>query len=955
MPPIAIHLLGSPYIEREGQLVHVDTRKAIALLAYLAANPGYQSRDTLATLLWADSDQTSARGALRRTLSALNSALDGAGLAIEREAIAFDEQAAWCDLTHFAAALRAIEPHKRPPPEHYLEQLTQAVDLYTGDFLQGFSLRDSAEFDLWQFQQSEHLRRAYGAALDKLIEAHGTAGRYPAAIDLAGRLLALDPLHERSHRHLMTLYAQSGQRQLALRQYQDCVRILDHELGVPPLEETVQLYKSLLQAESAPAIVPVDGPPEPRAADQTPAALPLVGREVESRQLAQVVERAGQTRQSLHLVVIEGEVGIGKSRLVEEFLHHVRARGSRSLLLRCYENESQMPFAALIRGLQPALASGTWTNSLSDDQLDLLGRLIPGMRSHRPQSSSPAPLDARSAQSRLFEAIAAAITCLMDGPQPALCIFEDLQWADSATLDSLAHLLRRPSQSRLIVILTWRTEDVPRTHRLRSLLTEHGREWGEKLSLRLGRLDKTAVGVLVAARGLEPDAALVERVHQESEGLPLFLNEYLYASADGLHAGQWALPPSILDLVRSRLTHLSETAAQVLDTAAVLGRSFDLDLLELCSGRSDSETADALDELLRRGLLREINGTPVVCEFTHHKLREVVYADTSLTRRRLLHRRSAQALINRARGKDQLAVYAAQIAQHFQAGGQDADASEYFYLAGICARQLYANREALAHFEMALGLGYPQLALTRQQMGDLSLLLGHYSAAIRHYTAALAHAEPVLYPALEHALGKVHHRLGEWELAERHYQASGQTYPESAFTERAALLTDWSLTQLQRGQVDAARRLLTSALTLATQSGSPYVIAQAHNLHGILARKCGQFDDAFRHLQTSTEIAESLRDPGIHAAALNNLALTHADCGQYAQAEALFRRALDQCSRQGDQHHQAALHNNLADLYHAMGQPEAAMTHLKQAVQLFALVGSSAEKTAPEIWKLAEW
>jgi DNA-binding SARP family transcriptional activator/predicted ATPase len=950
MPSIAIHLLGSPYIQRDGHLVHVDTRKAIALLAYLAATPGYQSRDTLATLLWGESDQSSARGALRRTLSALNSALEGAGLSIEREAIAFDAGAVWCDVTRFAAALRSIEPQRHPPPNLQLEQLTQAVELYTGDFLQGFSLRDSAEFDEWQFQQAEYLRRAYSAALDTLIELHGAAGRYGLAIDLAGRLLALDPLHERSHRHLMQLYTQSGQRQLALRQYQDCVRILDQELGVLPLEETVHLYQSLLKAEAVDPIALVETAPDPHSIERSPAVLPLVGRETESRQLAQVVDRTRKGNPTLHLVVIEGEAGIGKSRLVENFLQRAAAGGSRSLLLRCYENEGQMPFAALIRALQPALTSGSQADALPVDQLESLSRLIPSLRPSHLAPAQP-PLDARSAQSRLFEAICAALLCLLEGPQPAICIFEDVQWMDSASVDVLAHLLRRPTIKPIIVIMTWRTEDIPRTHRLRSLLTEHDRNRSDSLRVVLQRLDVRAVSALVGALGLAQDGSLATRLHRESEGLPLFLNEYLNLIA----RGQWDLPPNIVDLVRSRLTHLSATAAQVLDAAAVLGRSFDLDLLELCSGRSDSETADALDELLRRGLLRETGETPAACEFTHDKLREVVYGDTSLLRRWSRRRRSAQAFISRVRQPDQLALYAAQIAQHYQAGGQDADASEYFYLAGTSARRLYANREALAHFEMALGLGYPQVALTHQQMGDLNLLLGHYSAAIQHYTAAAAHAEDALYPALEHALGKVHHRLGEWEIAERHYQASLQTYPASARTERAALLTDWSLTELQRGQIDSARQLMTEALALATASDAPYAIAQAHNLQGILARRCGQFPEAFAHLQASARIAESLGDPGIHAAALNNLALTHADCGAYEQAESLFRQALDQCRRQGDQHHQAALHNNLADLFHAMGQPDAAMTHLKQAVQLFAQVGSSAEKTAPEIWKLAEW
>ena len=247
---VSLHLLGAPRIERDGQPVHIDTRKAIALIAYLAIQGGYQSRDTLGVLLWAENDHAGARGALRRTLSALNSALKGVGLLIEREAVAFDPGSVWCDLVIFNEAVHQCEMHGHAAQEvcpRCLNPLRNAVDAYKGDFLQGFTLRDSAEFDLWQFQQTEHLRRLYSTALEKLVRMHTDSERYSDAIELSARWLVLDPLNEAAHRQLIQLYAWSGQRSLALRQYHECVRVLEQELGVAPLDETSHLYQQVME------------------------------------------------------------------------------------------------------------------------------------------------------------------------------------------------------------------------------------------------------------------------------------------------------------------------------------------------------------------------------------------------------------------------------------------------------------------------------------------------------------------------------------------------------------------------------------------------------------------------------------------------------------------------------------------------------------------------------------
>jgi len=246
---MALFLLGPPRIEYSGEPVEIDRHKAIALLAYLAVTGERQSRDALATLLWPEDDQSKGRAALRRALSTLHKILPGNWWDVDRETIGLQPgPGLWLDLDQFHDRIAKCQTHGHPAADacpDCVSPLTEAASLYRGDFLVGFTLRDSPGFDDWQFFQTESLRREQASVLERLARVHGTQGELEPAIGYARRWLALDPLHEEAHRQLMNLYAWSGQRNAALRQYEECARILERELGVSPQEATVQLYEAI--------------------------------------------------------------------------------------------------------------------------------------------------------------------------------------------------------------------------------------------------------------------------------------------------------------------------------------------------------------------------------------------------------------------------------------------------------------------------------------------------------------------------------------------------------------------------------------------------------------------------------------------------------------------------------------------------------------------------------------
>jgi DNA-binding SARP family transcriptional activator len=947
MEELCLYLLGSPRLERRGHVVEMDTRKALALLALVALEGQEQQRDTLTALLYPEADPVSARAAFRRTLSTLHGALGDGVLAIRRDAVGLAASSGlWVDALHFREL--ATETAS-------LERLEQAASLYQGDFMAGFSLRDSPSFDEWQYQQTEELRRRLVTVLDQLVNRMASSSDFTSAIQHAARRAALDPLLEDGHRQLMELYARAGQRGAALRQYRECVRILEQELGVAPLEETTHLYQEIMSGRLEPARTPEQpfrGPGRESAPAEirpAPAAIPLVGRDAEIAHLT----RAFETAPSALFISLEGEAGVGKTRMAEELVTLARRQGRAVAQARCYEGQAGLAYGPILDALGPVLEApecALQVEQLAPSVLAEAARLLPGLAA-RGREPLPVPLaDGPGAQTRFMEALRLLTNSLLGGPLPGLLFIDDLQWADAASLDLLTYLARRAALGAYHLLIAWRSQEGANQERLRRLQAEQQRA-GHALHLSLRRLTRPEIGAL--ARSLLGDAAarLEERLFRESEGLPFIALEYLHSFEQA--GGEWKLPGGVRELLHQRLQSPAEAARQLLTAAAVIGRSFDFSTLQAVSGRSEMETIDGLEELMELGLVQEdpTNGY----DFTHEKLRQVAYDETSLARRRLLHLRAGETLAAEHALHD-LEANAGAAANHFLQAGQPGRAAEYFRQAGEYARRLHANSEALAHFQAALAAGHPNPAGLHEASGDLYTLQGEYAAAVASYQAAAAFCTPDCLSNLMHKLGEVYHRRGEWEAAESHYQAALEASGKDASPEWLAhLFADWSLTAYRAAQPARAAELAQNALDLAQQSDSPAALAQAYNMLGILERARDQLEEAGNFFERSLAAAGEQEDLSLRAAALHNLARLEQERGRHETALPLALQALETCTLLGDRHHQAALLNTLADLHHAAGREDQAMTHLKQAVTLFTEIGEEPGTALPEIWKLTEW
>lgn len=894
---LRLSLLGTPLIEVDGAPLSVDTRKAVAMLAFLAVTGHAHSRAVLADLLWPELDGERAGAALRRTLSALRAGLGDGRLHSDRTSISLELADASFDLPR-ARAIAA-------DPSATLHELREACESHRDDLLAGFVLRDSVRFDDWLRDAQDEISRERAALLDRLIDTLAAAGRPDEAVARARERLTLDELHEPTHRRLIELYAAAGRRGDALSQYRECVRVLDRELGVPPLAETTDLYNAVS------AGAPVPSEPDPATEPALSGELMLVGRD---RELARVLEAHAAIGRDGAFVVIDGESGVGKTRLAEEALNRLRARDVRVLTARPGAGEQGLAYGVVAAVLRAALSTGDLEvpATLRADG----ARLLPELGD--PPASS---LEEPGAQTRFLEAISELIE-LGCGAGTGVVFIDDLQWCDPASLGALAYLARRLTGRPLLLLCARRSDEPDPDHAFARLAVIAER-------IPLARLRRDDVRALASALGLDEVAS--ERVFRESEGLPLFVSELLTVGGD--HDGDG--PGGVRAVIDARLDAVSEMASQVLGAAAIVGRRVEPEYLRAVSGRSEEEVAVALEELCARGLVIELD---TGYDFSHERLRAVAEERIGRARRRLLHSRAAEMLALRHGDH-------AVIARHFELAGDDARAAAQYVAAGDDARALSGWMEAIAHYEAALALGHADPAQLQEAIGDVHALRGEYGVAIASFDSAAALGAPSATGRLEHKLGAVYERRGDWELAENHYALAldGASDPD-----RAAILADRSRAAWRRGEREHARTLAFEALALAERAGARDAAARANNILGLLG--CGR-----EYLERSIELSALMSDPSVRIAALNNLALDHVAAGELDVAQALTRQALELCIAQGDRHHEAALRNNLADILHKAGDREGSMAELKEAVAAFAAIGSEGESLYPGVWSLVEW
>lgn len=922
-----INLLGVPTVRHHDEQPEPLERKAAALLAYVTVE-GPTSRATLAGLLWPNVVDTRARNNLRQLLHRLR--------AYE------DLLDAGAEVRLGAAAVDVSELHRL----HEQGDVTAIADGWSAEvpeLLRGHTFDDCPDFAEWLAAEGARIAGAVTRAVETEADRHEAAGDVQRALAHAQRLIALDPLSEKAYRRVMRLHYLSGDRAQALASYHRCKQMLSATFGVEPLPDTMELARAI-DAGSV-------EPPKAVEARELPVALMrpprLVGREAAWKRLEAAWQR-------VRTIIVVGEAGIGKTRLVHDF---VRSKGE-FLTSKGMPGEKNVPYAAIARRLgdylraEPELAAEDWVRSE-------LARILPDLFQ---VPAGQAPIGDEPQKLRLFEAIATVLRGALEG-KTAL-VNDDLHLWDEASFDVGTYFISRFAESHAHSIGTLRADEMNRD-RLREV--EQAVEAGMAEIVELHPLDAEQTAQLVSEVMGDAPAPSASEVQKLSGGNPFYALEFLRNRwSGGSRARDPATPTASGDdaaaVLDQRLRRLSGAAQDLLRVRALTGTWFTLELAAAVLETPLTEVGAALAELQRQRLVgADHEGHELVYEAVTHR--------TPPEARRLWHQRVAAHMAT-------FGARPAAIATQYLAAWQPAAAYPFLLRAGADAAAVYALEDADRWFLRALwaanddrqrveallamddvtgrrgpaeeaGAVLDELDRLAGALQDPTLLLESALRRARWLTRRGDHATAsrLATEAHDDAL-----RLGDPERAERarltlgdlayfagHYDEAQQHFLDvatsAADTRRLRAFQRLGALEGMRGDVDAAVGHHRQALTLARKRNDLPLVATLLNSVGADRERMGEYEAATRDFRRAADVALRIGDRRTAAIARSNAALTQVSRGDLAAALTAAEAALDAARPLGVDRALAMAHYVHGYTLRRLGRPAPARDALGEAVR----------------------
>jgi DNA-binding SARP family transcriptional activator len=855
MSALELRFLGDVQVLRDGApLALPPSRKTRALLAYLALSGRPSRREHLCDLFWEIPDDP--RGSLRWSLSKLRRLVDDgarARICADRSQVSFDAEDVAIDVT---ALLGLVEDGLDALS---IEALEDAATRYQGNFLEGLELTQQHAFYAWCVSQRDLVASAQTRLIEELIAR--LADEPDRALPHARALVARTPYDEAIRADLIRLLVRSGRDDEAEQQLRLGQRLLK-EIGATSrgLLADARYEKPEVGSASTSRI-----PPSRPAVPVAPTTRLLVGRESETGRLQSAFEecvRLGRAR----IALLHGEPGIGKSRLLEVASDLARSAGAFLLEASAFESETMRPFALWIdalRRLGPEAAADVFGEGRRDDRDQLFGGLF-----------------------RLIERESAA--------RPVVLVFDDLQWCDESSAAAL-HYVAHMSRSRpLFGVLAAREEELTDNAAVQQALRGLRRERLLE-DLRLGPLSDESIGVIIAEYGAGNGSGIQSG---ECRGNPLLAIE-LARSPRSEEEGS-----SLQELVRERISRLDLDGADVLRWAALLAPRIDVASLVRVAGLEAVRVGEILESAERLALLLPVDRG---FRFSHDLVAQSVYGDIAPARRKVMHGRVAELLL------DDAAVdldRAADLAHHASLSGDPALAARAMVLAGRLCLRFFANEDALSLASRGLRwaeqLSDSERVRLTIELRDIALAaapLDDWETAAKEYVAL---AEQALdHGALSHArLGyhmasTVRWMHGQWGHArqvtlqaervtrggsdEEHIIGMAETAKCLAMLERDLSQADAMLMEAQamaerrrishhaipaargmlhfhRGELDEAEECFLEARALCKSAGERVDEFQANEYLVLIDLERGRIDAALERCEALVEIGEKLRE-----------------------------------------------------------------------------------------------
>jgi DNA-binding SARP family transcriptional activator len=822
-----IRLFGTPTVCQNGEPLTIQRRSIRALLFYLAAAGTTVSRSLLSAFFWPDQAEENARKQLRQALTRLRAALPDGIIVTTSEGASLDYDLVHVDVVEFEAILHGVldvpwKPRSETTiPLVVYQSLCRAMELWKPPgFLADVDLSFSQTLEDWRAEKNRNLE--YGAlrSLDRLADYELTLGAPEKAVRWLYHAIEIDNLSDDLHYRLLQVLLDAGMRHEARQHYKELERLFRRELGTEPSNAILSLKSRIFAATGALQAN------KPRWPLRQSLQSPFIGQRKILDDLQHYVRIGGG-------VIVFGEAGAGKTRLVQEFYQRINP-APRLFLASCHSMETNLPFHPWIELLRQGVTDEEW-ESLPSIWAAPLALLLPELTHIRPDLAAPSGVGFERSRTVLFESIH-QLLLILSREGPVFIFLDDAHWADGSTLALLAYLFDQSffSSRRGLLVMASRVETANPS--LYQLLFSSPRQRIHRFEL--GQLDLDDVADLAShVLGEAPPRQFVERLLQDTGGNPFFLLETLQAVlGESGHPDlstliDLPLASSVHQLIHARLKALSAQAHEVLLAAAVQGSRFDIRILERVVDLPPEVLASALEELEHARLVQ--NGrreNDLEYTFIHEKIRESLLLDLNVARSRLLHLKIARTL------EDFLGAYvapqAAVIAQHFQEAGEFSKAFDYWVRAAQYAYHLASVQDATNDFARAGHLIARTPTLTDQQIYQL------YS---NWSDMAFENDDAETLFRLNHALLPIGQERGSDLLIGNAFDGlSDACMAANKFTD-GLKYTEQAFPYLQR-------------------SGNLFELLETQNHRGVFYTMLGQFKDALVWFERSLELAKDSSD-----------------------------------------------------------------------------------------------
>ncbi len=948
---LEIHLLGSFRVFVEGEPLdesEIKGRKARSLLKMIAYRRNAQmGREKALDKLWPDLDREAANGQLYKALHHIRKAFEShteearEWLTITDELIRIDPPGGLAtDVRLFEEAARnGINEEDR-------SLLERAVSIYSGAFL---PMNRYAE---WAAPPREHYRQLHLDALIALAERYEADGDLSEAAETLRRVLENEPALETAHRTLMRIFAKKGQPTRAFHQYEVCRKRLGDDLGIRPSSETVKTLDDIREGNV--------GRVDKQRDSHTPitdSASPLIGRSKACSRIDRLLEELDKNGRGGGLLVC-GEAGIGKTRLVRELIRRARRRNLLFFAGHSSSGSGNMAYEPFIELFDEMLNRRP---QIQDELPVELGRLVPGFE----EDGEPAPHgDKLAAKSHLFAQVHRLFKTLAKD-EPAVIILEDLHEADRGSRQLFSYLTRHLNQLPVLFAATLRKEE---SEPLPEFANDQSGESLEILELSPLTYEEHTALLQQNAGDAVIGADTSARIFQLAEGNPFYALELLRHYVENKPAGfsgsrktrdgspspeSESIPSTLRSLVDEKLEKLSPQARHLLNIAAVIDRRVPYDLLAYLwsgeEGGKKQELFEALEEVIRARLLEEKG---LDYSFRHALVQETIYGSISRARRRILHRQVADRLVETSGEETELPVE--KVARHYLGAGDNMKGARLLVRAGERAESAYAHEDALNRYREACQVleesddesANSQKAKIHRRIGDVYRACGRLEMSYEAYEQAISLGEE---HAMENAdLAELNRRLAIVSIFRTDIDQS-ETFLEKAFDlsgrdarSRARLQITRALHLWHVNRLEEAYETAKEGLELAREADARVEASQACEILAMTCLPLGRWKEGLKYEKEKYYADWS---PEIVVATDAHLCLWeyHVTGDQPLQrARSFMEEIAEQAAEVGDLRCVAVCHYALGTMFLWRGERRRAVRELTSSLELHDRVGSPA-------------